>query len=270
MDAPRPQSAPTPAVLPLGPILLVRLGAVGDVIRALPALDLLRRALPDAVIDWLVEERCAEVLREHPDLRQLVVLRRKAVVRSASRLQLPAALRTVRSTLLQLKEGRYAAVVDLQGTLKSALLARASGCPLRIGLAAGHAKEAAQRFYTHRVDPGSGRFSRVERNLRLLAPLGVDASRQPAPRALLPLGVAHRQWAHDVLASLAPGAGPRVVLYPGTSKRQAYKRWPEERFGELAGRLADHGVQVLVAGGPDEGDLIRAVVHTSNMVLADG
>ena len=54
-----------------GPLLIVRLGAIGDVIRGLPALDLLRRAHPDAIVDWLVEEKSADVLKGHPHLRKV-------------------------------------------------------------------------------------------------------------------------------------------------------------------------------------------------------
>jgi lipopolysaccharide heptosyltransferase I len=242
-----------------GPILLVRLGAVGDVIRALPALDLLRRAYPEARVDWLVEERCGAVLKDHPDLHQVVTLRRKRLMRRARRLRLLGAYAELRRTLEQLRDARYAVVLDLQGTLKSALLARSTGCPVRIGLAAGHAKEGAQRFYTEWVDPGAARISRVNRNLQLLAPLGIDPGARPRPVARLPLGETQRAWAAGVLESLAPADRPRVLLYPGTSLRQDYKRWPADRFGFLAGRLQDDGVQALVAGGPGEEPLIREV-----------
>jgi len=247
-----------------GAILLVRLGAVGDVIRALPALELLRRTFPDATVDWLVEERCADVLQDHPDLRQVVTFRRKALVRAASRLQLLTSYRELRRTLMRLGEARYHTVVDLQGTLKSALLSRATGCPVRIGLAAGYSKEAAHRFYSRSVDPGPERISRVERNFQLLGPLGVDSGAQPPPRARLVLSEGHRAWAAGVLASLAPADRPRVLLYPGTSQRQAYKRWPADRFGLLAGRLHDDGMQVLIAGGPGEEGLIRAACEATS------
>jgi lipopolysaccharide heptosyltransferase I len=242
---------------------LVRLGAVGDVIRALPALDLLRRTFPDADVDWLVEERCADVLQGHPDLRQVVTFRRKALVHAASRLRLLTSYGELRRTLAALGEARYHTVVDLQGTLKSALLSRATGCPIRIGLAAGHAKEFAHRFYTQCVQPSRERISRVERNFQLLSPLGVDPGVQPPPRARISLSETHRAWAEGVLASLAPADRPRVLLYPGTSRRQAYKRWPAERFGTLAGRLHDDGVQVLIAGGPGEEELIRTVCEAT-------
>ncbi len=242
-----------------GPILLVRLGAVGDVIRALPALELLRRTFPDAPVDWLVEERCAGVLQGHPDLRQMVILRRRQMARLASKLRLIAAWRTLQEALGPLLHGRYGAVIDLQGTLKSALLARATGAPVRVGMAAGHAKEGAHRFYTERVELGNERLSRVERNLRLLAPLGVDPSAGPRPEARLPLSDVQRAWGRGVIESMTPGNAPRVLLYPGTSERQSYKRWPAERFGFLAGRLQDEGYQVLVAGGPDEASLVQEV-----------
>jgi heptosyltransferase-1 len=246
------------------PILLVRLGAIGDVVRALPALDLLRREHPEVPVDWLVEETSAPLLEGHPQLRRRIVFPRREVARRASRLRLASASALLSATGRALQDGGYGAVVDLQGSFKSAWLARLSRCPLRIGLASGHGREASHLLYTRTVDPGPGRMSRVERNFRLLAPLGVAPSGDaPAPRALLPLTEPDRAWAAGVLASLAPGS-PRVLLYPGTSQRQAYKRWPAARYGWLAARLGDDGAAVLVAGGPGEEEIVRSACEATS------
>ena len=74
-------------------ILIVRLGALGDVVHALPLLDALRRALPDARLGWLVEERNASVLVDHPQLDRLVIFPRRELSALVRRGQLVAALR---------------------------------------------------------------------------------------------------------------------------------------------------------------------------------
>jgi len=256
-----PKVSPPHAAEARGPILLVRLGAIGDVIRTLPALAWLRESFPGVDVDWLVEERSAGLLRGHPDLRQTIVFKRRDLAKQAWRLRLGSATSTLRGAIGRLRDGRYTAVVDFQGSLKSALLARASGCDVRIGLAPGHGREGSHRFYTRRVDPGPERISRVDRNFRLLEPLGCPAVTPPDDRPMghLPLSDADRGWAGGVLASLAPADAPRVLLYPGTSQRQAYKRWPAGRYGFVAGRLRDEGVQVLVAGGPGEEEIVDKV-----------
>lgn len=251
---------------PGGPILIIRLGAIGDVIRALPALDLMRRVRPGIEVDWIVEEKSSSILEGHPDLRRLIILPRRDLVRRMQRLRLPSAAGILRSTLSELRDGGYQAVVDLQGSLKSAMLARATGCAVRIGLAKGHAREGAHLFYTARVDPGPEKISRVERNFRLLARLGFGPGEAvgPGPRARIRPADTDRAWADGVMASLVPAASPRVLLWPGTSRRQSYKRWPAERFGWLAGRLRDDGVQVLVAGGPGEEEMVQQVIDATS------
>ena len=249
---PRPEAA-------RGPILLVRLGAIGDVVRTLPALELLRRTVPGAAVDWLVEDKSANVLTDHPELRRVIVFQRRDLVRRARRFQLRSATAGLRGAVSELREARYSAVVDLQGSLKSALLTRASGSPVRIGLASGHGREGSHWFYTRRVDPGPRKISRVERNFRLLEPLGCPPPSGTPPRGTLPLTGPDRAWARGVLASLAPSDAPRVLHYPGASRRQEYKRWPAVRYGWLAGRLHDDGVQVLCAGGPGEEEVVDLV-----------
>jgi lipopolysaccharide heptosyltransferase I len=248
-----------PSPLDRGPVLLVRLGAMGDVVRALPALDLLRRTYPATPIDWLVEERSADLLQGHPALRRVIVFRRRELVRRARALRLLGARRILSETVTTLRQAGYEAVVDLQGTFKSGYLTRATKCALRIGLAPGHAKEGAHRCYTQTVNPGSMPVSRVERNFRLLRPLGVDSGIKPPPRATVPMRDPDRAWAQGALSALALGDAPRVLLYPGTSEHQAYKRWPADRYGVLAGRLHDAGVHVLLAGGPGEEGLLQKV-----------
>jgi lipopolysaccharide heptosyltransferase I len=246
---------------PMGPVLVVRLGAIGDVIRALPAVDLLRKAHPGIAVDWVVEELSSSILAGHPHLRRVIVFPRKEISRLARSLRLPSAWGLLRATLGALREGGYESVVDLQGSLKSGLLTRATGCPNRIGLAAGHAREGAHRFYTTLIDPGPQRISRVERNFRLLSPLGI--AEPEAPAAGIRPGETERAWAEGMLSSLAPEEGPRALLWPGTSSKQWYKRWPAERFGWLAGRLQDDGVQVLVAGGPGEEEMVEEVIRAA-------
>ena len=254
------RTTPSEAGLPDEAILLVRLGAIGDVVRTLPALDLLARTRPHAGIDWLVEERSASLLEGHPQIRSVVIFPRRELASLGGSLRLFAATALLRAQLARLRAADYHAVVDFQGSFKSAWLASRTGSARRFGPARGHGREASHLFYTDRVDPGPERMSRVERNLRFLAAAGLVApgAPSPPPRAQLPLTAADRAWAEGVLGSLAPAARPRVLLYPGTSERQAYKRWPADRYGRVAGRLADAGVQVLIAGGPGEEGMVEA------------
>ena len=101
-------------------ILLVRLGALGDIVHAVPAAAALRAAYPSASIDWVVDRR-------HHDMVRLVSVIDRVITLDAS--TLGAWLRVVR----ELRAKRYDVALDLQGLMKSALLARVSGAPRVIG-----------------------------------------------------------------------------------------------------------------------------------------
>src|SRR5206468_2895948 len=129
-------------------ILLVRLGALGDVVHAIPVAAALRRAFPDARIDWLVSAKHREILDLVPVIdRRLVINDRGDASGGSSFL---AAMR-------ELRAARYDVAIDLQGLIKSAVLARSSGAAHVIGFSSRYAREAAARlFYTDAHDPGRG------------------------------------------------------------------------------------------------------------------
>src|SRR5215470_3781772 len=120
-------------------ILIVKLGALGDVVHAIPVAAALRHAFPAARIDWLVGPKHREILDLVP------VIDRRLVLNDAR------ALAAVR----ELRENHYDVAIDLQGLIKSALLARASGAPRVVGFTARYARESAARLlYSDAHDPG--------------------------------------------------------------------------------------------------------------------
>ncbi len=233
-------------------ILVVRLGAVGDVIRTLPAVSCLRRSFPQARIAWAVEEPSREILEGHPDIDEVLVLRRKVVKRALRPLGAAGAVRHLREYAASLRERRFDWAVDFQGTLKSALIARA-GSPRRLfGLGSGHAREHAHFLYTDpvRLPRGpQGRMSRVSISFALVEAMGADTSR---PRTTLPPRDAAAAFARRFLDASAPRR-PRVLIFPGTSETQAYKRYPAPLFARLADALAERsGGTVILGWGPGE------------------
>src|SRR6185312_3838549 len=126
--------------------LIVRLGALGDIVHAIPVAAALRRAYPQARIDWLVSAKHREILDLVPVIdRRLVINDRGDASGGASLL---AAIR-------ELRRSQYDVAIDLQGLIKSALLARSSGAPRVIGFSSRYSRERAARlFYTEAHDPG--------------------------------------------------------------------------------------------------------------------
>jgi len=231
-------------------ILIVRLGALGDVVHAIPVAAALRRAFPDARIDWLVSAKHREILDLVPVIDRRLVINDRGGANGGSSLL---------SAIRELRAARYDVAIDLQGLIKSALLARASGAPRVAGFTASYARERLARlFYTDVYDPGRGglydpRETRhvVDINLGLLTVLGLDAV-----RAEFPIDDVASAPARQVRERTG---GRYALLNPGAAWPN--KRWPPARLAEVASALRDrHDLMSVVLWGPGEEPLAREVV----------
>jgi lipopolysaccharide heptosyltransferase I len=223
--------------------LIVRLGALGDVVHAIPVAAALRAEYPTARIDWMVDPRNAPVVR-------LVT-----AVDHAVAVDPRAGLIRLMATLKELRRVRYKVAIDLQGLLKSAVLARMAGAGRTVGFPQAHLREPmARMFYTDTPDPGSA-VHVVRKNMGLLAGLGFDTG---AP--MFPLDVP-RTPAVEAVDAMFAGA-PFALINPGAAWPN--KRWPAARFGVLAASIRDRfGWPSLIVWGPREDDLAAAVVGAS-------
>jgi ADP-heptose:LPS heptosyltransferase len=238
-------------------ILVIRLGALGDVVRTRYAFAGVRALYPDAKIDWLVEDRAAAGLVDLPGLDERVELRRRKLRARHPR----AALATLRELSRELRARSYDLSIDFHGVLRSGLLAWAAGIPQRVGYDAPIAKEMSHWFLTLRAPVPASHMSRFERNRALVRYLGGDVPLHPkvlAPSAREPA------FGADLPERFA-------LLHPGTSPKTTYKRWEAERFGAVArGLAAQRGLTSLVAYGPVAGEreAARAVVAAAGGAAA--
>ncbi|HEX4143871.1 MAG TPA: glycosyltransferase family 9 protein [Pirellulales bacterium] len=227
-------------------ILIVRLSAIGDVLHGLPVLCALRDALPKAHLAWLVEGRSAELLAGHPALDEVVAVRRRWLKSPRTTFNLWRRLR-----------GRFDVTIDVQGLSKSAVAARLSGAPRRIGLAAPDGREISPWLNNVLVRPTATHV--IDRNLELLGPLGIAPGRV---RFDLPEREADGQRAEQTIAQA--GATARcALLNPGAGWPS--KLWPAERFAAVAAHLGN--VQGLVSlavwAGEQENAWARRIVARS-------
>lgn len=213
-------------------VLVVRLGALGDIVHTIPAVAALITAIPDAHVDWLVERRHRSVL----DLFALPVT--PIEIETAG---LPSAWKAVRRA----RARDYDVAIDFQGLLKSALLARASGAPRVVGFARVALRErAAAAFYSEHIDPGAG-LHIIAKNLALLRAFDIETSAVELP-----------------LKPPMATPGGSVVLNPGAGWPN--KQWAPERFGAVAAALQrSRGLRSIVTWGPHERDLAMGVVSHS-------
>lgn len=226
-------------------ILVVRLGALGDVVHTVPAVAALRRAFPAAHIDWLVDAK-------HRGVVDLVTAIDRTIPLDAPTLSgWSAVVRTLRTTA-------YDLAVDFQGLLKSAVLARASGAARVIGFSLWHLREKTARpFYSDVHDAEGGHV--VFKNLRLLEAVGIhDAERQPVEFPLAAVDSPALETLRERISDQ-----PFALINPGAAWPN--KRWPAERFGEAAAFLrAACGITPVVLWGPGEEALARSVVAASD------
>jgi heptosyltransferase I len=231
-------------------VLIVRLGALGDVVHAIPVAAALRRAFPQARIDWLVSAKHREILDLVPVIDRRLVINDRGDAAGGTSL-IPA--------LRELRRARYDVAIDLQGLIKSALFARLSGAPRVIGFSSRYARERAARlFYTDVHDPGRGglydpRETRhvVELNLGVLTLLGIRGARVEFP--------IERQPSVAAQMIVEQTGGRYALLNPGAA--WSNKRWPPARMAAVATDLRRrHGLTSVVLWGPGEEALAAEVV----------
>jgi heptosyltransferase-1 len=227
-------------VLSLQRVLVVRLGALGDVVNALVFAAALREAAPSMQLGWVVHPLAAPLVEGHPHVSRVHVWRRGGGPGEF--------LRLVR----ELRRERYELAVDLQRIQKSALLARLSGAPRVLGFDRARTKEMSWIWTTERPAGAVGEAHRVEQYLELARHLGCAAR---AAERVLPRDSGAERWAADLLAELG---GAPVLVNLGASKPA--NRWPSERFGELARALQQElAVPVCFTGGPSDIATSRAL-----------
>ncbi len=239
--------------------LVIRLGAVGDVLRTLPAVHLIRKAYPGLHLVWIVEDLSRDLLEGHPEIDEVIRFPRREI--RADRWHPRRLAGRLADLRRDLRSRRFGVALDFQGSLKSGLLALLSGAPRRVGFAPGHSRELSFLCATEWVRPASRWLNRVEKNLVLAEAVGATGDEVTV---ILPERRDEGTRAEAILREAAPGCEPVVVVAPGTSRLQRHKRWPAASFARLAllGRRS-LGCVSLVTWGPGEENLARAVVAAS-------
>jgi heptosyltransferase-1 len=244
-------------------LLIVRLSAMGDVIHTLPAVQALRAELPHTHIGWLIEERWAELLcaatspprgprsAQRPLVDEVHIVSLKDWGKSAFSI---STLQRVAKLWNDIRESRYDVAVDLQGALRSAVLARLSGAPAIYG-AAEPRESPASIWYTRKVI-ARGRHV-IEQNFSIAR--AVFEQRMEIPSPELPCDPESEASIDRRLAEM--GVGQFVILNPGAG--WGAKRWPAQRYGEVARKLSCRGLRSVVNYGPGEEQLASAVEKAS-------
>jgi lipopolysaccharide heptosyltransferase I len=228
-------------------ILIVRLSAIGDVVRVLPALHSLRRKYPNAQIDWAVEAKSADVVEGHPSVDRTLVFERPK--------NLFAASKSFLSFCRQIRRNRYDIVLDFHGILKTGVITWFSGAEQRFGFARPRARELSYLFTNRKALLPSPDLNRVEENL-LLCDL-LSPKRSPLDVTIY-VPVEIQEDIDDYIESTFEGGKRIVAIHPPVERFE--KQWPLAYYAELADLLlADGRFEVLLTWGPGQFKMVEEV-----------
>jgi heptosyltransferase-1 len=245
-------------------ILIVRLSSMGDVIHTLPAAVMLREAFPAATIGWVIEERWAELLCAWPTPRSGARSPQRPLVDAIHTVSLKQWRSSLFSTqtweriaagLSDLRAMRYDVAVDLQGAVRSAILARWSNAAVIYG-ATQPRENLASMWYTRRIITQHPHV--VEQYAELAQ--AVTGRVRPIPDAVFPCdpvadGAVEKRLRELDLKDFA-------ILNPGAG--WGAKQWPAERYGEVAKILFEQGIRPIINFGPREEALAKEAAAASS------
>jgi lipopolysaccharide heptosyltransferase II len=221
-------------------ILLSRLRFVGDIVLTTPVIRSVRAACPEARIAYLGDCHAVSLLQGNPHLNEIIPY-------DFSR---PAALEQARVAWLLRRRG-FDLAIDMFNNPRSALLTYATGARVRVGLE----RRGRGMLYTLRVRDDGRPKTPVEFHGQFLLAAGISPSAAATELFLAPDERA------SIQALLPEGTAPLIGIHPGAT--WPAKRWPAERFADLADRLAGSGYRVVITAGPGESDVIRRLLNAS-------
>jgi len=230
-------------------VLLIRLRSIGDTVLSTPSLFALRRFLPNAEIDILVEDWVAPVLEGHPHADNVVVLERGGMI-SRARLA-----RQIRST-------GYDVVYNLHGGTTATFLTRATGARHRVGL---KTYQYAQLHNHQAPSPlllwGQQKTHSVEQQLALLGWTGVPVTDRP--RTQLAVTPEADAVVNQQLAEAGLEDRKIALIHPAAAF--ATKQWATENFARVAESLAERGFAPVAIAGPNEHAILESLIDQTSV-----
>lgn len=246
-------------------ILILKLGAIGDIIHTLPVLPVIRRRYPDAVVSWVAEKRSSEILRENPLIDNLIEVDTRSM---RGRKVVENVLFEGSKQLKNLRQFEFDIAVDFQGLLKSAVIAKLSGAKVRWGFSRLDLREPASRvFYTNTVKL-LPKTHVVRQNLALIeGALELEPTNESIE---FPISTNEGDRTEAGLIAQRTG-GEFAILNPAGG--WVTKLWHAGKYGLLADMLWDEfGLTPVVVTGPNESSLATEVLsnsHSGKTVVAE-
>ena len=230
-------------------VLLVRLRSIGDTVLATPSLLAVKRFLPHAQVDILVEDWVAPLLANHPYVDNVVVLERGGVV---------ARTRVAR----ELRAARYDVVYNLHGGTTATFLTRATGARHRVGYKTyQYAKLHTELAPSALLLWGQQKTHSVEQQLALLGWTGVPVTDKPRTQ----LGISPLAVEAVNQRVTAAGLADRKIALIHPAAAFETKRWPAENFARVAEFVADRGFAPVAIAAPHETEIVNDLLREASV-----
>lgn len=212
-------------------ICVIEPNSLGDVIQSLPLLPILHERFPNASIGWVINQEYASLLAGQSHLDEQLLFHRRGTARQYLHL------------LHELRERQFDLTFDLEGLMRTGVMAAVTRAPLRVGLETSR-EGAGSACHLTISDTGQGK-SAFQRYWRIAEELGLG-DRQP--QTAIQTSESDRAWA---ASALRPFNGPILAIHPGAS--WVTKRWPVEKFAVVANKaMRQHGYSVVIVGGKSD------------------
>ena len=216
-------------------IAIVKLSAMGDIIHAMVALQFIKKSNPSIQIDWIVEEGFAKVLEGNPHIDNILPVNLKAIKKDKKQFF------TQIDTVKKYAHNRYDLVIDAQGLLKSAVVAKLLG-KNRAGFSKNSIREGvASYFYKHKIEIAYD-ANTIDRNAKVIAsPLDIEIT----PQMIIEKDIFLFYQADDIVEQLSE-VKKNIIFIIGST--WASRNYPKEKFVEIANALKEN---ILIAWGSD-------------------
>lgn len=235
-------------------ILIVRLSAIGDVLHATAVTHNLKRIYPNCHLTWLVSPPADSLLKNNPDIDELLVWDRRIIDKAFARKKLGTVLHCLKEAKALLAAHEFDIALDIQGLFLSGILTKLSGAPRRIGI---HERHEGNFLFMSEMAPDTSEPHKIRRYMTALEPLGITADKFQ-PGLVLTLTDSQRAWAKEFWQDhgIELGNKSRPLLLVNTRTTWPDKNWPARNFG-LALRQLASAVQIVFTGAPNDVPYIK-------------
>ncbi len=240
-------------------ILIIRLSAIGDVLRVLPALQVLRKSYPGSYIAWVVEEAAKDILEAHPDIDEVFVFPKKSLLKKLkSRKNTAEGIKEFFSFVKGIRKKHFDIAIDFHGLFKSGIISYFSGARERVGFTRAFTKELNFLFNNRRFPLDVNKMSRVDRNLMMLKKLGLDINHR-AP--VIPVSKENSENIQKFFRqNQIDQRRPVIAIHPGTSQTTPYKRWEPYRYAVVADQIIeDNAAQIIYTWADREIETVKEI-----------